>query len=562
MEQSKTKKRGTFAAKIIVMVILAVIVSNVICMVFILESSKKQITDSTKHTMVDVINTTSKIVENEISNADTEDLDYDEYAKSLSDVKLEGMDSSYVYVVKNDGTMLYHPTKEKVGQPVENAVIKGVVQQLQDGKKPGTTVVEYDFNGTTKYSAYTILNNENILVLTADESEALAGITTVTGVAVGIIAIVVIIAIIISFIMGRRLMRPLVKVSTIIEDVANGNIEADFSVVKESNDEIGLIIEKMKELTQSLGSIVGKIRNSSDTMSSNSYELNDTSSQTLAANNEISKAVEDVAEGSTGMAASISKINENLLEMSNETKDINASVDEIKNQTTAVQDSSKIMNDKIKSMQDSSHKMDEGISAISKRIETVNTTVDKVSNIVSVIEEISSETNLLSLNASIEAARAGDAGKGFAVVAQEIRVLSDNTNTELENIKQIISSLVEECRYCVQASGTIVEDNAKQKEEIKAVLDEFGSLDEQIQKTAEKADEIEELVTAMIELNDDITKSSNSLTDVSAANAAATEEMNANIEELNAMMNGVSEMAGQMNDESDGLKEALSFFHN
>lgn len=562
MEQSKTKKRGTFAAKIIVMVILAVIVSNVICMVFILESSKKQITDSTKHTMVDVINTTSKIVENEISNADTEDLDYDEYAKSLSDVKLEGMDSSYVYVVKNDGTMLYHPTKEKVGQPVENAVIKGVVQQLQDGKKPGTTVVEYDFNGTTKYSAYTILNNENILVLTADESEALAGITTVTGVAVGIIAIVVIIAIIISFIMGRRLMRPLVKVSTIIEDVANGNIEADFSVVKESNDEIGLIIEKMKELTQSLGSIVGKIRNSSDTMSSNSYELNDTSSQTLAANNEISKAVEDVAEGSTGMAASISKINENLLEMSNETKDINASVDEIKNQTVAVQDSSKIMNDKIKSMQDSSHKMDEGISAISKRIETVNTTVDKVSNIVSVIEEISSETNLLSLNASIEAARAGDAGKGFAVVAQEIRVLSDNTNTELENIKQIISSLVEECRYCVQASGTIVEDNAKQKEEIRAVLDEFSELDEQIQKTAEKADEIEELVTAMIELNDDITKSSNSLTDVSAANAAATEEMNANIEELNAMMHGVSEMAGHMNDESDGLKEALSFFHN
>ena len=562
MKQGANKKRGTFATKIIAMVILAIVISNVICMVFILESSKEQITDSTKHTMVDVINTTSKIVENEISNADTEDLDYDEYAKSLSDVKLEGIDSSYVYVVKNDGTMLYHPTQEKVGQPVENAVIKGVVQQLQDGTKPETAVVEYVFNGTTKYSAYTILNNENILVLTADESEALAGITVVTGVAIGISAIVVLLAIIICFIVGRRLMRPLVKVSTIIEEIANGDINADFGMVKETNDEIGLIIEKMKELTQSLGNIVGRIRNSSDTMSANSYELNDTSSQTLAANNEISKAVEDVAEGSTGMASSISKINENLEEMSRETKDINESVNEIRNQTTAVQDSSKIMNDKIKSMQDSSHKMDDGISAISKRIETVNTTVDKVSNIVSVIEEISSETNLLSLNASIEAARAGDAGKGFAVVAQEIRVLSDNTNTELENIKQIISSLVEECRYCVQASGTIVEDNAKQKEEIKAVLDEFGALDEQIQKTAEKADEIEELVTAMIELNDDITKSSNSLTDVSAANAAATEEMNANIEELNAMMNGVAEMAGHMNDESDGLKEALSFFHN
>lgn len=562
MKQGANKKRGTFATKIIAMVIFAIVISNVICMVFILESSKEQITDSVKHTMVDVVNTTSKIMENEISNSGADDLDYDGYANNLSDVKLEGMDSAYMYVVQNDGTMLYHPTKEKVGQPVENAVIKGVVNQLKDGKKPGTAVVEYDFNGTTKYSAYTILNNENILVLTADESEALAGITIVTGVAVGICTVVMLLAIIITFILGRRLMRPLVKVSTIIEEIANGDINADFGMVKESNDEIGLIIEKMKELTQSLGNIVGRIRNSSDTMSANSYELNDTSSQTLAANNEISKAVEDVAEGSTGMASSISKINENLEEMSRETKDINESVDEIRNQTAAVQDSSKIMNDKIKSMQDSSHKMDDGISAISKRIETVNTTVDKVSNIVSVIEEISSETNLLSLNASIEAARAGDAGKGFAVVAQEIRVLSDNTNTELENIKQIISSLVEECRYCVQASGTIVEDNAKQKEEIKAVLDEFGALDEQIQKTAEKADEIEELVTAMIELNDDITKSSNTLTDVSAANAAATEEMNANIEELNAMMNGVAEMAGHMNNESDGLKEALSFFHN
>ena len=562
MKQGANKKRGTFATKIIAMVILAIVISNVICMVFILESSKEQITDSVKHTMVDVVNITSKIMENEISNSGADDLDYDGYANNLSDVKLEGMDSAYMYVVQNDGTMLYHPTKEKVGQPVENAVIKGVVNQLKDGKKPGTTVVEYDFNGKTKYSAYTILNNENILVLTADESEALSGITVVTGVAIGICTVVMLLAIIITFILGRRLMRPLVKVSTIIEEIANGDINADFGMVKESNDEIGLIIEKMKELTQSLGNIVGRIRNSSDTMSANSYELNDTSSQTLAANNEISKAVEDVAEGSTGMASSISKINENLEEMSRETKDINESVNEIRNQTTAVQDSSKIMNDKIKSMQDSSHKMDDGISAISKRIETVNTTVDKVSNIVSVIEEISSETNLLSLNASIEAARAGDAGKGFAVVAQEIRVLSDNTNTELENIKQIISSLVEECRYCVQASGTIVEDNAKQKEEIKAVLDEFGALDEQIQKTAEKADEIEELVTAMIELNDDITKSSHSLTDVSAANAAATEEMNANIEELNAMMNGVAEMAGHMNDESDGLKEALSFFHN
>ena len=560
MEQGSSKRRGTFATKLIILVVLAVLVTNGISLVFILENAKSQITSTVKNTMYDMIDTSSKIVSNAINGEGVDDLTYDGYAQRLSDVKLEGMDSSYVYVVRKDGTMIYHPTKDKVGKPVENAVVRGVVGQLQKGNVPDTTVTEYDFNGVTKYAAYTVIDNQNIIVITADESDALAGISNVTKAAVGIVVGIELLAIILSFILGRRLMKPLVQVSEVIEDVANGNINADFSHVKESNDEIGLIVVKMKQLTQSLSDIVGKIQKSSDSMAANSQELNTTSGQTLAANDEISHAVEEVAEGSTGMATSISAINDNLGEMSSEAQVIDESVTDIKTQTATVQDSSRHMNEKMLSMQDSSHKMDDGITAIAQRIDKVNQTVDKVSNIISVIEEISGETNLLSLNASIEAARAGDAGKGFAVVAQEIRVLSDNTNKELENIKQIIAALVDECKYCVQASNTIVEDNAKQKDEIESVLTEFTILDEQIQKTAEKANDIQDLVSKMVQLNDEIMTSSNSLTDVSSANAAATEEMNANIEELNAMMHGVANMAGEMNSQSDGLKEALTFF--
>ncbi|WP_455721224.1 methyl-accepting chemotaxis protein [Agathobacter sp.] len=562
MEQGSSKKRGTFATKLIILVVLAVLVTNGVSLVFILENSKTQITDTVKNTMMDVVDTSSKIIGNAIKGEGVDDLDYEGYKQRLVDVKLEGMDSSYVYVVRNDGTMIYHPTKEKVGKPVENEVVKGVVAELQSGTVPPAAVTEYDFNGVTKYAAYTVIDNENIIVITADESDALAGISNVTKAAVGIVVVIELIAIILSFILGRRLMKPLVQVSGVIEDVANGNINADFSHVKESNDEIGLIVVKMKQLTQSLADIVGKIQKSSDSMAINSQELNTTSGQTLAANDEISHAVEEVAEGSTGMATSISAINDNLSEMSSEAQVIDTSVTDIKKQTATVQESSRHMNEKMLSMQDSSHKMDDGITAIAQRIDKVNQTVDKVSNIISVIEEISGETNLLSLNASIEAARAGDAGKGFAVVAQEIRVLSDNTNQELENIKQIIAALVDECKYCVQASNTIVEDNAKQKDEIESVLAEFTTLDEQIQKTAEKANDIQDLVSKMVQLNDEIMTSSNGLTDVSSANAAATQEMNANIEELNAMMHGVANMAGEMNSQSDGLKEALTFFHS
>ena len=191
----------------------------------------------------------------------------------------------------------------------------------------------------------------------------------------------------------------------------------------------------------------------------------------------------------------------------------------------------------------------------------VNEVVDKVSDIIEVIEGISGQTNLLSLNASIEAARAGDAGKGFAVVAEEIRVLSDNTKSELSNIKDITNALVTECDACVLTSQEVVADNAKQKEEIMLVINEFSNLDQQINLTAEKAEEIQQQMAQMVKLNEDVASSSASLADVSSANAAATEEMTANIEELNAMMTGVADMAARMQMQAQELNEILGFFN-
>ena len=557
---SKEKKRGSLATKIILVVCATVIISNRFSIMFVLSGARSQISSAVQTTMMDLAESSDKLVENAMNALELDELPYETYVSILENVKIENVDSSYVYLVNEQGTMLYHPTEEKVGQPVENEVVRGLVEQLHNGEHPENAVVEYKFNGTVKYAAYYIMSNNDIVVVSADEDDALSGINRITQLATSVLVGIVIIMCIVAYVIGKWIAKPLVKLSSAVEEIAEGNLSVSFDGIKDSNDEIGLIKTRMQHMTAMLSDIVEKIRTASDHMTTSSTELDETSEQTLSANGEISRAVQDVAEGSTNMATSILDINDNLGTMSSETQVIDSSVHEIKQQAAIVQESSQLMSEKMRNMQQSSARMDAGIATISDRIQKVNEVVDRVSQIVSVIEDISGQTNLLSLNASIEAARAGDAGRGFAVVAEEIRVLSDNTSEQLENIKNIISELIRECNECVKASENIVEDNVTQKEEIGYVLSEFGTLDEQIGLTADKAEEIKQLVETMVELNGNITTSSGGLTDVSSANAAATEEMTANIEELNAMMHGVADMAGQMHAQSEELNQALQYF--
>ena len=552
---SKEKKRGSLATKIILVVCATVIISNRFSIMFVLSGARSQIRSAVQTTMMDLAESSDKLVENAMNALELDELPYETYASILENVKIENVDSSYVYLVNEQGTMLYHPTEEKVGQPVENEVVRGLVEQLHNGEHPENAVVEYKFNGTVKYAAYYIMSNNDIVVVSADEDDALSGINRITQLATSVLVGIVIIMCIVAYVIGKWIAKPLVKLSSAVEEIAEGNLSVSFDGIKDSNDEIGLIKTRMQHMTAMLSDIVEKIRVASDHMTTSSTELDETSEQTLSANGEISRAVQDVAEGSTNMATSILDINDNLGTMSSETQVIDSSVHEIKQQAAIVQESSQLMSEKMRNMQQSSARMDAGIATISDRIQKVNEVVDRVSQIVSVIEDISGQTNLLSLNASIEAARAGD-----AVVAEEIRVLSDNTSEQLENIKNIISELISECNECVKASENIVEDNVTQKEEIGYVLSEFGTLDEQIGLTVDKAEEIKQLVETMVELNGNITTSSGGLTDVSSANAAATEEMTANIEELNAMMHGVADMAGQMHAQSEELNQALQYF--
>lgn len=128
--KNKGKKRGTLAIKIDLLVVMLIIVSNVICMVILVTNSRKYISEAVQDSMLDMAHCYSQILDAEVEKQGGKNLSYDSYAEILDGVGVNGMKSSYVYVVDEDGTMLYHPTKEKVGNSVENSVVKSLVSQI------------------------------------------------------------------------------------------------------------------------------------------------------------------------------------------------------------------------------------------------------------------------------------------------------------------------------------------------------------------------------------------------------------------------------------------------
>lgn len=211
-------------------------------------------------------------------------------------------------------------------------------------------------------------------------------------------------------------------------------------------------------------------------------------------------------------------------------------------------------------MQCSSGDMTDQINDIAKKIAETSDTIEQMSGIVNSIENIASQTNLLALNASIEAARAGEAGKGFAVVADSIKGLSEDTSSELANIKAIINDLVDKFGLCTENIGYVVESNASNMEDTKEVMDAFDVLDKGITETSDIALRINSIIKRSVE---QITSISNQIVDIqrgAESSAAASEEVTASVEELTALMNTLDSNSEELTQKADNLVNELEYF--
>lgn len=460
--------------KLMILAEVFVIIAVVGCILIALPASTRLIKQQARSSMLSLTEASARTLEYEIANAGGE-MPAEMLAGVLVDAKLEGVDSSYSYFVARDSTMLYHPTPEKIGQPVENAAVKQILAELDRGVVPQPDVITYNFKGVLKYAAFVVLDNQCILVMTADENDILSGVSEVRNLLIGGGTGLVLTGMVLSLFAVGYMLRALGLITDIIKDTSKFNFTknpASAKIVKKK-DEIGLMGRAIRDMRTNLRTMVGDIGDVSVQITGNVNEVKAISAEINSKCTDNSATTQQLAAGMEETAATTETINGNIGHMRKEAEQIKGLAAEGERLASEVKMRAEGLKTTTTEATDRTTKMYQNISEKTEQAIEGSKAVEKINELTNAIMAISSQTSLLALNASIEAARAGEAGKGFAVVATEIGSLASQTSETVGSINSIVadvnhavSTLAESLRDTVEFLDKVVLKDYEQFAEV------------------------------------------------------------------------------------------------
>ena len=432
-----------------------------------------------------------------------------------------------------------------------------VIEQTLKNKQPYFST-SANVNGQPYYGYYTPTST-GMLFSGKPQAGVQQNINSMVGTIMAFSVVAVIIVSIVSYLVSNKIAKSIIGVSHIISQVADGDLTCEVQA-RQGKDEITIMNNSVNTMVGNLRELLSKALSVSQEVLTSSDTLSDTSTSTLRACEEIARAIEDVAQNNTAQAGIASDVTAGVGVMQEKTADILESVSDIESCSASLVENCNDMRQKITDTQKNSSMMSESVIRIKDKIDETNKVIAKMSEILAGIEDIASQTKLLSLNASIEAARAGEFGKGFSVVADSIRTLSENTGHELISIKDIISNITSDFKECADSIDLAVENNNESSKSIAEVISSFELVDNAIQDTS---NQVMRISAAVDETNKKLAEVSNdimTLGEASETNAAASQLVNASVEELTALMGSVDQSTEELSDEADSLKAALTIF--
>ncbi|MDF2879393.1 MAG: methyl-accepting chemotaxis sensory transducer [Clostridia bacterium] len=478
-------------------------------------------------------------------------------------------EEGYGYIINMNGTVVGHPDREKVlsqfnpiNEVQNDARLEPLAKTFSQMIKDKKGLSSYLYEDKNIYAGYYPIEGTNwIFIITANEKEVLKSIPPFTTSMLVMACIILIVSIVITYLIGKAIVEPIIKIIKHSEKIASLNISEEVpKALFNKKDEIGILAKALQSMTDNLKNIVKEISRSSEQVAAASEELTATTGQSATAAEEVSKTMESIAKRSLNQAQNTEIGSEQAFALGTIIEKDRLHMEEL-NETT--QEVGKVVEEGLKEVQNLVHIAEQSKQATEKvEMEIINTnkSASKIGTASNVIAAIAAQTNLLALNAAIEAARAGEAGRGFAVVADEIRKLAEQSNQSTSTINEMVEELQNNSNTAVQIMESVASILKEQEQSVAVSKDKYLMIASAIAEAEKAVGQLNGSSEEMGKMKEDIVISMENLSDAAKENAMSTQEASASMEEQAASIEEMSAASESLSELAQNLQDIIGKF--
>lgn len=444
---------------------------------------------------------------------------------------------------------------------IEEVGIDGLDKLLNKELAPFTVTIH-----NVKYivNPYKVNGTEWILASFIAKNELESGAREIVNIiAVSAVMIFIIAFVLLTFVAGS-ITKPILAVTKKVQDYA----DLDFSADRKSDiekfinrkDEVGDMVRSLKIMRDNVANFIFNTSEAAEQVAASSEELTATSLQAAISSEEISTSIEEIAKGAEDQAKDTETTADNVEKMGKLLEQDLMFLDELNTAAIRIEKQKEEGFSIINELINKTKMNNEASDNVYQIIISNNESAEKIDIASSMIQSITDQTNLLSLNAAIEAARAGDVGKGFAVVADEIRKLADQSNKFTKDIKTIINELKGKSQNAVNLMQQSKEIVNEQTLSVEATEEKFEGIAEAIDIIKNKIDQLNHSAYLMTNNKTKVVELTQNLAAISEENAAGTQEASAAMEEQVATIDEIAKSGESLATIAEELRGLIEKF--